>query len=157
MLHPVGRRPRIPASLATLMERADRHAWTLEELRSALAEGGAEADFSSVFRAMGRLEADGVVRRVELDDGRARFELDADHHGHLRCEGCGEVSPVPCRAVDATLTELEAATGFAITGHRLVLDGVCPGCRRARAAVRPAPAASGVIQDGGPGPAGGRP
>lgn len=128
----MGRRPRIPGDLASFMRQDDRHAWTLEELQLALAARGTPADFSSVFRAMGKLESGGVVRKLELDDGRVRFELDAGHHDHLRCQSCGEVSPVPCGVVDSTLVEVESATGFAVSGHWLVLTGTCPRCRHHR-------------------------
>ncbi len=139
----MGRRPRIPGDLATFMRQDDRHAWTLEDLQTALTERGTPADFSSVFRAMAKLESDGVVRKLELDDGRARFELQADHHDHLLCNGCGQVSPVPCGVVAGALAEAEQATGFAVSGHWLVLTGTCPQCRRLESSGGPsAPAAA---------------
>ncbi|PZS16976.1 MAG: hypothetical protein DLM54_10455 [Acidimicrobiales bacterium] len=127
----MGRRPRIPGELATFMRQDHRHAWTLEDLQAALSERGTPADFSSVFRAMAKLESDGVVRKLELDDGRARFELQAEHHDHLLCNGCGQVSPVPCGVVASALAEAERATGFVVSGHWLVLTGTCPQCRHA--------------------------
>jgi Fur family ferric uptake transcriptional regulator len=125
----MGRRPRVPAIVADLMRDQEHHAWTLEELEAALAHRGTPADFSTVFRAMGRLEADGVVCKVELADGRARYELGSEHHDHLHCETCGRLTPLPCRVVDAALAEVEATTGFAVSGHRLVVTGTCSRCQ----------------------------
>ena len=106
---------------------SDRHDWTIDDLRDTLASGGHSADFSSVFRALQRLEADGVVRRVQLGDGKARYEATAgDHHEHVVCERCGAVGEVPGCAVRA---EVRERTDFVITGHELTFSGICPGCR----------------------------
>ena len=86
------------------------------------------ADFSSVFRALARLEGEGVVRRVELGDGKQRFEAAGDHHEHVRCEECGVVGEVPGCAVRGVLPKVAKATGFVVTGHQVLFSGVCPRC-----------------------------
>jgi Fe2+ or Zn2+ uptake regulation protein len=105
-----------------------RHGWSIDELAEALETRGLKADFSSVFRALGRLEADGEVERVELDDGKARFERSTEHHEHIRCESCGSVAAVPCSLRSEVLPSLQRHTGYSIRSHRLVLSGVCPDC-----------------------------
>jgi Fe2+ or Zn2+ uptake regulation protein len=86
-----------------------------------------------VFRALGRLEKEGAVERVELDDGKARYEAAGDHHEHIRCESCGSVSPVPCGLVDDVLPAVQRRTGYEIRDHRLVLSGRCPDCAKGKA------------------------
>src|SRR4029079_15895469 len=75
----MSRRPRVAAAMTSLRGDGDRHAWTLEELHSALVERGHPSDFSSVFRAAEKLASAGIIRRLLLDDGRARFELSSAH------------------------------------------------------------------------------
>lgn len=133
------------------MRQDEGHAWTLEDLQAALVERGTPADFSSVFRAMAKLEGHEIVRRVELDDGRARFELRGEHHDHLRCQGCGQVTPVPCSMVDSALAEVELATGFAVSGHWLVLTGTCPRCRQHEPGPGPVPSTTGASDATTPG------
>ncbi len=106
-----------------------RHAWTLEEIQSDLAELHVAADFSSLFRAVERLEAAGALRRLHVDEGPARFEPNGAHHDHLHCVKCGRLAPVSCLARRIDFRALEAETGFAITTHDIVLSGVCPDCR----------------------------
>jgi len=86
------------------------------------------ADFSSVFRALRRLEDEGTVLRIDLGDGKARFEPTGEHHEHVRCERCGAVAAVPGCLVESS-TAVERRTGFTITGHRLLFAGICPECR----------------------------
>jgi len=128
------RKARISAAMVGLMGAGERHAWTLEELQSALALRGHASDFSSVFRAAEKLAADGVARKLLLDDGRARFELSTAHHDHLYCANCRQLVPVPCLIQPGDFAALERETGVAVLGHHLILSGLCRPCRAAGAA-----------------------
>jgi Fe2+ or Zn2+ uptake regulation protein len=121
----VPRPSHIRIRVADLLATSERHDWTIDEIRDGLADGGQAADFSSVFRALQRLEADGGVRRVQLGDGKARFESVGEHHEHVVCERCGTVGEVPGCAVRA---EVRERTDFVITGHELLFSGICPRC-----------------------------
>jgi Fe2+ or Zn2+ uptake regulation protein len=116
-------------SVRLLLDRSGRHDWSIEDLHQAVLATGRNADFSSVFRAVLRLERDGAIRRVSLGDGRQRFEASGHHHDHIRCESCGAVSPLPECLLQRAESRVEHGTGFAITGHRLVFSGLCPNCR----------------------------
>ena len=113
------------------MDERHHHAWTLEDLQSGLTERGIAADFSSVFRAAEKLAAAGVLRKLVLDDCRARFEPVDTHHDHLHCTRCGELVPVPCPIGRGNFAALERETGVAIFDHHLVLSGICRECRAA--------------------------
>jgi Fur family ferric uptake transcriptional regulator len=115
-------------AVTELVANSGRHDWSIEDLVAALGERGVEADFSSVFRAVGRLEADGAARRVELGDGRARYEAAGEHHEHVRCDHCGSVGEVPGCIVDEALPRVQELTGFKVTGHQILFSGVCPDC-----------------------------
>lgn len=125
----IARPGHIRPALADVLTQEARHDWTIEELRGALSERGVAADFSSVFRALRRLERDGEVVRIDLGDGKARFEGAGEHHEHVRCNRCGAVEAVPGCLVETSAPDVERRTGFSITGHRLLFAGVCPKCR----------------------------
>jgi Fur family transcriptional regulator, ferric uptake regulator len=128
----MARKPLISVAMLDLMARREHHAWTLEDLQAGLAGRGATANFSTVFRAAEKLAADGIVLKVLLDDGRARFELADAHHDHLHCTECDELVPVPCVIEGARASALEAETGVAIREHRIIFSGLCPACRERR-------------------------
>lgn len=86
------------------------------------------ADFSSVFRAAEKLAASGAIRKLTLEEGRARFEEVDAHHDHLHCTRCGELVSVPCLFGAGDLAALEREAGIAILDHHLVLSGVCRDC-----------------------------
>ena len=122
------RKARIAAGMVSLMGGGERHAWTLEELHAGLARQGQTTDFSSVFRAAEKLAADGIARKLLLDDGRTRFELAGAHHDHLYCTRCHALVPVPCVIAHDDFAALERATGGTILDHHLVLSGLCRNC-----------------------------
>jgi len=127
----MARKARISAAMLSLMQGGERHAWTLEELHAGLAGRGQTTDFSSVFRAAERLAADGLARKLLIEDGRVRFELGGAHHDHLYCTRCHGLVPVPCVIERDDFAALERATGAAIHDHQIVLNGVCRDCRSA--------------------------
>lgn len=92
---------------------------------------------SSVYRNVAVLERAGVVRRIVTADEFARYELAEDlteHHHHLICSHCGDVTDftVPSRLetdLENAATRVAKRTGFLIEHHRLDFVGLCPACR----------------------------
>ena len=109
-----------------------RHDWSIDDVLAELKARRVRADFSSVFRALSFLEREGAVSRVELGDGRARFEPTHGHHEHVRCESCGAVAAVPGCLLEGARPEVERQTGFSVTGHNLLFTGLCGRCARER-------------------------
>jgi Fe2+ or Zn2+ uptake regulation protein len=105
-----------------------QHAWSIDQLHEAVRGVLGGADYSTVFRAVATMERDGLIRRIDLGDGKGYYEAAVDHHEHVRCESCGRVAEVPgCVLEDATIG-VQTSTGFVVTSHRLVFTGLCPVC-----------------------------
>lgn len=119
-------------AVQALVCSSHRHDWTSAAVLDGLRERDVAADRSSVFRALSRLEEEGVVERVDLGDGVARYEAAGAHHEHVRCERCGAVAAVPGCAVAPVRAAVEDGTGFRLTGHQVVFVGVCPACAAGR-------------------------
>ena len=130
----MGRRAVVPEQVRAVMTEGERHCWTLDELHDGLRAVGHDADPSTIFRALGRLEAHGVVRAVALDDRRSRYELAGEHHEHLVCERCGGIDAVPCGLVASFVDQVRRTWGFAVEDHQLVLRGRCRRCQAAEPA-----------------------
>lgn len=124
----IARPSHIRPAVAELLTNSDRHDWSIEELTTALAEDGVSADFSSVFRAVSRLVEEGSISRIDLGDGKARYEPATDHHEHVRCEECGRVEAFHGCLVQKAIPAVERETGFAISGHQLLFLGLCSAC-----------------------------
>jgi Fe2+ or Zn2+ uptake regulation protein len=105
-----------------------RHAWSIDQLHEAVRGELGAADYSSVFRAVTTMEREGVIRRIDLGDGKAYYEVGEDHHEHVRCDSCGRVAEVPGCVLDDATAGVQKSTGFVVTSHQLVFGGLCPRC-----------------------------
>src|SRR5205807_10395485 len=92
MLKSMPRPSPVRDALRTCLTEHPRHGWSLDELLAALHGESVSADFSTVFRALNWLEAEGEVRRVDLGDGKARYEANTAHPEHTRCNSSGTAS-----------------------------------------------------------------
>jgi Fe2+ or Zn2+ uptake regulation protein len=105
------------------------HAWTIEELLARVRSEIASADYSTVFRAVSYLEQQKLIRKVDVGDGRGRYETAARHHDHVQCERCGKVSESGTQCLlENAAAEVSKATGFKVYSHHLVFTGLCPDC-----------------------------
>jgi Fe2+ or Zn2+ uptake regulation protein len=92
---------------------------------------------SSLYRTLSVLEETKVIERFPDQAGVARYELAewlTGHHHHTTCIKCGATSDVAVPVdLEATVADIVAEVGkrfdFAVTGHRLDLQGVCSQCR----------------------------
>jgi Fur family transcriptional regulator, ferric uptake regulator len=114
-----------------LLETDEQHVWSIDELLASARSTLGSADYSSVFRAVSLLERDGLLDRIDLGDGKARFELRDDHHEHIKCERCGRIDEVPVCVLDDAAAQVHNLTGFKVTSHRVVFGGLCEDCARA--------------------------
>ena len=67
------------------------------------------------------------MRRLDLGDG-PRYELAEDHHHHMICEDCGDISEFEQCPVDARLLPSKDS-GFEVRSHSLEVYGRCAECR----------------------------
>lgn len=112
----------------TIIDRGNRHDWSIDDLVSSVRDEGISCEFSSVFRAVRQLERAGMIQGVDLGDGKAHYEVLSAHHEHVLCTQCGKVAGVE----GCNLAELqrlaETKTGFMVTGHAVLFQGLCGAC-----------------------------
>jgi Fur family transcriptional regulator, ferric uptake regulator len=107
---------------------------TAQEIFDRLRAGGRRVGIATVYRTLDQLTRDGLVSRVDLGEGTARFEpvhAGGEHHHHLVCEGCGKVEAFADDELERALRKVERRTGYSVAGHDVVLRGACHDCARA--------------------------
>ncbi|HEX4645885.1 MAG TPA: Fur family transcriptional regulator [Verrucomicrobiae bacterium] len=116
-----------------ILELLRRHAHPMssKEIFAALPQG--HCDLATVYRSMHLLESMKMVKRYDLGDGVARFELlaegDDGHHHHLVCVRCAAVVEIEeCFTRDLE-ERIALRNGFKAITHRLEFFGVCPECQ----------------------------
>ena len=84
----------------------------------------------TVYRNLAELAAQGEITHTRIP-GADRYDLRQDQHYHLYCTQCGQVVDAPIVYRPEDDAAVEQATGFQITRHRLVFEGLCPACAAA--------------------------
>jgi Fur family ferric uptake transcriptional regulator len=103
-----------------------------QEIHDGLRDEGARVGIASVYRALEGLDRSGLVQRIDLGDGIARYEPahdGGDHHHHFVCDDCGKVEPFEDAALEAALARIAGGRGYALEAHEVVLHGGCGACR----------------------------
>ncbi len=102
-----------------------------KQIHAALQPG--ECDLATVYRSMRLLEEAGIVKRFDLGDGLARYELlregDDGHHHHLVCNRCASVVEIAECFTGELEERIARRNGFQAVTHRLEFFGVCPACQ----------------------------
>ena len=103
---------------------------TAQEIFDRLRATGRRVGIASVYRILDLLAAEGLVQRIELGSGTARYEpvSPEGHHHHLVCDSCGKVEAFEDQALERALSRVEEQSGFAVAGHDVVLHGACVNC-----------------------------
>jgi Fur family ferric uptake transcriptional regulator len=104
-----------------------------QEIHDGLRAQRIRVGIASVYRALDGLGELGLVQRVDLGDGVARFEPahSGEHHHHLRCDGCGKIEPFEDDALEAALARIAGGRGYSVGGHDVLVRGACGDCRAA--------------------------
>lgn len=105
-----------------------------QEIHDGIRAAGGAVGIASVYRVLETLSELGLVQRVDVGDGIARFEpssTGSDHHHHLVCDSCGRVEPFHDETLERALARTADRLGVVMSHHEVVLHGACETCRRA--------------------------
>lgn len=94
-------------------------------------QAGAGVGIASVYRALDLLAGIGLVQRVELGEGAARFEAvmpGGEHHHHVVCERCGRLTAFEDEGLERAIARLAARLGHVVSSHDVLLHGTCERC-----------------------------
>ena len=98
-----------------------------DELRG----GGRRVGIATVYRVLEQLSERGLVQRIDVGEGIARYEAalpSGEHHHHLVCDDCGKVEAFADDELERALQQVERRTGYSVAGHDVVLRGACGEC-----------------------------
>jgi Fur family ferric uptake transcriptional regulator len=109
---------------------------TAQEIADDLRDGDRRVGIASVYRALELLDRLGLVHRLDVGDGTARYEAamaGGEHHHHVVCDRCGRVEQFSDAALERAITALSERLDYAIDEHDVTLRGACPQCRASAA------------------------
>ena len=102
-----------------------------EEIYLALKKGGQHVSRATVYRTMDILVNNGFARKMNLGDGRARYEskVNSPHHDHLVCMDCGLIVEFMDQKIEDLQDEIAIQYEFQLKRHIHQLFGLCKKCQ----------------------------
>ncbi len=116
-----------------VFERHDH--FDADELIEALSqrEEGSRISRPTIYRTLNELVEAGLLRRMSLG-GRAVYEHDYGYpqHDHLHCQICDRLIEFHSKSLQELRDAVAQEHKFRVTGHRLIITGICQQCARKR-------------------------
>ena len=102
-----------------------------EEIYLSLRKQGVNASRATVYRTIDVLVKNKLVRKLELGDGKARYEnkIDSTHHDHLICVQCGKIEEFMNDKIESIQDDIVKSLGFKMVRHIHQLFVLCDKCQ----------------------------
>jgi Fur family ferric uptake transcriptional regulator len=102
----------------------------VDHLLAGFRRAGHPVSRATLYRNLPRLIEAGIIHKLEMAHGQARYELmvGRHHHDHLICLDCGLILEFESRDVERIQEEVCRRRGFVMTGHTHQIRGHCAAC-----------------------------
>lgn len=102
------------------------------EIEDILRSEGRRIGRASIYRVLELLAEHGLVERIAVGPGLARFERSLPggehHHHHLVCEDCGRLVAFDDPALERAIDGVGRRLGVRVEHHEVLLRGCCSEC-----------------------------
>ncbi len=101
------------------------------EIEESLRAKGRPTGRASIYRVLELLVDRGLVERLAVGDGQARFEAidpSGEHHHHLVCDQCGRLVAFDDPGLERAIGRLSDRLGVRVESHDVLLRGACERC-----------------------------
>lgn len=114
-------------AILDLVNSTNRH-WDAEEMSRALADRGQSIGIATVYRGLAALESAGFIHSIQMDGKKYYERADKEHHDHMVCTSCGAIREFVNPDIESLQVRAARANQFTMTGHQLLIFGVCGRC-----------------------------
>jgi len=121
-----------PQRMAVLEEiMKDKGHRESEDIYMAIKTRKTHVSRATVYRTLDILVQQGFARKLNLGDGRARYEtkIDSPHHDHMICNNCGKIIEFINNEIETMQEEIAKHHQFKLEQHIHQLFGICKECQ----------------------------
>lgn len=83
---------------------------------------------ATVYRNLKQLVDSGIINELYFRDGKARFELNKEHHHHFVCLICGGTEKIAADGLEQVYREVGQSRK--VVSHQFEVFGYCDHCER---------------------------
>ncbi len=118
-------------AILDIINASHRH-WDADELARAMSDAGQSIGIATVYRGLAALESQGLIDSIQLADKKRYESADKAHHDHMVCTECGHIEEFSHQTIEQLQLAAAEEKGFTLTGHQLVMFGLCRQCNQAQ-------------------------
>ena len=109
---------------------SDKHR-DAEEIFITLRNRGLNVSRATVYRTIDVLVKNNLINKLDIGDGRARFEYNDKyiHHDHLVCTKCGKIIEFYNDEIEELQNDIAKQHNFKLLDHSHQLFGICEDCQ----------------------------
>ena len=102
-----------------------------EDIYVTLVRNGLSVSRATVYRTIEVLVKKGLARKLDIGDGRSRYEMrqDNSHHDHMICVNCGRIEEFVDLRIEELQKDVAVRNSFILKTHKLQLYGLCRDCQ----------------------------
>ncbi|MBL4775300.1 MAG: transcriptional repressor [Mariprofundus sp.] len=117
-------------AILDIINDSNRH-WDADEVARALTDSGQSIGIATVYRGLAALESEGLIESIQLADKKRYERANKAHHDHMVCTQCGHIEEFSHQTIEQLQQAAADKKGFKLTGHQLVMFGLCRQCVQA--------------------------
>ena len=112
------------------LRSSDKHR-DAEEIFITLRNRGLNVSRATVYRTVDVLVKNNLINKLDIGDGRARFEYNDKyiHHDHLVCTKCGKIVEFYNDKIEELQNDIAEQHNFKFLDHSHQLFGICEDCQ----------------------------
>lgn len=102
---------------------------TAKDVYADVREKYPNVSYDTIYRTLTLLHTLGIIEEMEFSDDAARYRLrcGADHHHHMVCVRCGNITPLGECPMD--LMNAFVPSGHEVVSHKFEINVICPKCQ----------------------------
>ncbi len=101
---------------------------TADEVYEVVRKRVPHISLGTVYRNLEMLVENGEASKVDIGEGKRRYDSRVDRHFHFRCLRCGRILDIPPISFSDIESGSLGESGFKITGIQIVIEGICEEC-----------------------------
>lgn len=101
----------------------------IEELLNEVRKIEPAIGYVTVYRTLMLLKECGLAHQRHFREGQSLFENAGEHHDHMICIKCGQITEFEDRRIEGLQEEIAKKLNFKIVSHRHEIYGACSRCQ----------------------------
>jgi|TARA_B110000444_G_scaffold103787_1_gene97950 Fur family ferric uptake transcriptional regulator len=119
----VGLRMTLPRKIILEVIEASEDHPDVDEMYRRAVEKDRSISIATVYRTIKLFEEAGIIERLDIGDGRSRYEEAGEHHEHLIDVESGEIIEFQNEELEEMKRQVALKMGYELVDHRLELFG----------------------------------